>query len=153
MPWKWTSSRPARHPVTPLRRDAIQLRTCSPPASSVQHPLTQGRQHMTGSGCCTGAESSVDWTGTFGFVLLPGAVIGGLLGWAEYARRTGVRPGRRWLALSPFLFAAVLVPGLAVHTLARDRAGHWPRAKLTGRLRESRGAPPARLDACAGRLC
>jgi hypothetical protein len=59
-----------------------------------------------------GAESAVDWANTFGFILLPGAVIGGLLGWAEHARRTGGLPGRRWLTLSPFLFAAVLVPGL-----------------------------------------
>lgn len=59
-----------------------------------------------------GAESTVDWTGTFGLVLLPGAVIGGLLGWAEYARRSGGRPGGWWLALSPFLFAVVLLPGV-----------------------------------------
>jgi len=59
-----------------------------------------------------GTESTVDWTNTFGFVLLPAGVAGGLLGWAEYARRRGGAPGWRWLALSPFLLAAVLLRGL-----------------------------------------
>jgi hypothetical protein len=53
-------------------------------------------------------DSSVSWSGTFGYILLPGLVIGLLLGWAEHLRRTGGRPGWRWLALSPLLFAAVL---------------------------------------------
>jgi hypothetical protein len=52
--------------------------------------------------------SSVSWSGTFGYVLLPGLAIGLLLGWAEHIRRTGGRRGWRWLALSPLLFAAVL---------------------------------------------
>jgi hypothetical protein len=59
-----------------------------------------------------GADSSVSWAGTFGWILLPGVVTGVLLGWAEYLRRTGGRPGWRWLALSPLIFASVLVPGL-----------------------------------------
>jgi hypothetical protein len=53
-------------------------------------------------------ESSVSWSGTFGYVLLPGLAIGMTLGWAEHVRRTGGRRGWRWLALSPLLFAAVL---------------------------------------------
>ena len=52
--------------------------------------------------------SSVSWSGTFGYILLPGLVIGMLLGLAEHVRRTGGRRGWRWLALSPLLFAAVL---------------------------------------------
>jgi hypothetical protein len=52
--------------------------------------------------------SSVSWSGTFGYILLPGVAIGMLLGWAEHLRRTGGRRGWRWLALSPLLFAAVL---------------------------------------------
>lgn len=52
--------------------------------------------------------SSVSWSGTFGYILLPGLVIGMLLGWAEHLRRTGGRRGWRWLALSPLLFAAIL---------------------------------------------
>lgn len=53
-------------------------------------------------------ESTVSWSGTFGWVLLPGLVTGMLLGWAEHLRTTGGRRGWRWLALSPLLFAAVL---------------------------------------------
>lgn len=59
-----------------------------------------------------GAESGVSWGGTFGWIPLPGVVTGLLLGWAEYLRRTGGRRGWRWLALSPLLFASVLLPGL-----------------------------------------
>jgi hypothetical protein len=40
-----------------------------------------------------GAESSVFWAGTFGWILLPGVVAGLLLGWAEHVRRTGVGAG------------------------------------------------------------
>jgi hypothetical protein len=46
--------------------------------------------------------------GTFGYILLPGLLIGLLLGWAEHLRRTGGRRRWRWLALSPLLFAAIL---------------------------------------------
>jgi hypothetical protein len=53
-------------------------------------------------------QSSVSWSGTFGYILLPGLAIGMLLGWAEHLRRTGGRRGWRWLALSPLLFTAVL---------------------------------------------
>ena len=53
-------------------------------------------------------DSSVTWSGTFGYILLPGLVIGLLLGWAEHLRRTGGRRHWRWLALSPLLFTAVL---------------------------------------------
>jgi hypothetical protein len=60
-----------------------------------------------------GPESGATWLGTFGWILVPGAAIGALLGWAEHLRRTGGRRGWRWLALSPLLFASVLVAGLA----------------------------------------
>jgi hypothetical protein len=53
-------------------------------------------------------DSQVHWLGTFGYVLLPGIVVGLLLGWAEHIRRTGGRRGWRWLSLSPLLFAAIL---------------------------------------------
>jgi hypothetical protein len=59
-----------------------------------------------------GADSGVSWGLTFGYILLPGAVIGGLLGWAESLRRAGDRPVRRSVAYAPLLFAAVLVPGV-----------------------------------------
>jgi hypothetical protein len=54
------------------------------------------------------AESNVSWSGTFGYILLPGLLIGLLLGWAEHIRTTGGRRGWRWLAAAPLLFAAVL---------------------------------------------
>lgn len=54
-------------------------------------------------------DSSVSWSGTFGYILLPGLLIGLLLGWAEHLRRSGGRRHWRWLALSPLLFAAVLL--------------------------------------------
>ena len=55
-----------------------------------------------------GSASGVQWAGTFGWILLPGVVVGGLLGWAEHLRRTGGRRGWRWLALAPLLFASVV---------------------------------------------
>ena len=59
-----------------------------------------------------GADSGVQWVHTWGFILLPGALIGALLGWSEHLRRTGGRPRWHLLALSPLLFAAILVRGL-----------------------------------------
>ena len=53
-------------------------------------------------------DSSVSWSGTFGYILLPGLLVGLLLGWAEHLRRTGGERRWRWLALSPVLFAAVV---------------------------------------------
>lgn len=53
-------------------------------------------------------DSSVSWTGSFGYILLPGLLVGLLLGWAEHLRSTGGRRGWRWLALAPLLFAAIL---------------------------------------------
>ena len=53
-------------------------------------------------------DSSVSWSGTFGYILLPGLLIGLLLGWAEHLRRTGGQRHWRWLALSPLLFSAIL---------------------------------------------
>lgn len=56
-----------------------------------------------------GIDSTVDWAGTFGWILLPGVLVGALLAWAEHIRRSGGRPGWRWLALSPLLFSAILL--------------------------------------------
>ncbi len=56
-----------------------------------------------------GEDSDVDWVLTFVWLLLPGIVVGALLAWAEYIRRTGGRPRWRWLALSPLVFAGVLL--------------------------------------------
>lgn len=59
-----------------------------------------------------GPRSAVEWGPTFGYILLPGAVIGALLGWAEILRRTGGGPARHRLAYAPLLFGAVLLPAL-----------------------------------------
>jgi hypothetical protein len=56
-----------------------------------------------------GPDAGVEWAGTFVWVLLPGAVIGALLGWAEHRRWSGPVPCRRWLIWAPMLFAAVLL--------------------------------------------
>jgi hypothetical protein len=56
-----------------------------------------------------GPNAGVEWTGTFLWVLMPGAVIGALLASAEYRRWRGAVPHRRWLIWSPMLFAAVLL--------------------------------------------
>jgi hypothetical protein len=73
-----------------------------------------------------GPESTFDWFGTFEGVLLPGAVVGGLLGWAAHLwRRPGGRPPR-WLAAAPLVFVlatpsvlvSVFVDGLGGGALA-----------------------------------
>ena len=54
----------------------------------------------------------MSWGGTFGWILLP-VLSPGLLGGAEYLRRTGGRRGWRWLALSPpLLFCERAASGL-----------------------------------------
>ncbi|MEU7898427.1 hypothetical protein AB0B45_36890 [Nonomuraea sp. NPDC049152] len=72
-----------------------------------------------------GTDSQIDWAGTFAAILLPGAVTGGLLGWAEHLRRTGGRPRWRWLALAPLAFAVapMLMPGALVQFLTQGLGG------------------------------
>ena len=67
--------------------------------------------------------SEVTWLGTFGWLLAPGVVVGGLLGWALYWRRHGGPPRARWLVLSPFLFAALLLPPLVTLDFGNFLAG------------------------------
>lgn len=59
-------------------------------------------------GLLAGESSSFSWSGTFVAFLLPATVVGGLLGWAEYSRRTGSRATWRWTALTPLLFIVML---------------------------------------------
>jgi hypothetical protein len=90
------------------------------------HP-TAARTVLVGAGCglawsgalrgwmtaLAGPESTVTWTGTVGGVLLPGTVVGGLLGWAQARRRAGSPPSG-WLVASPALLglAPLAVPGV-----------------------------------------
>ncbi|NUR24790.1 MAG: hypothetical protein HOV83_02890 [Catenulispora sp.] len=56
-----------------------------------------------------GAASAVSWSGTFGWIIVPGVAVGMLLAWAGHLRRTGGPERlRRWLACSPLLLSAVL---------------------------------------------
>jgi hypothetical protein len=88
---------------------------------------TAARLALVGAGCglawscalrgwmmaIAGPESTVTWAGTFGGVLAPAAVVGGLLGWAEARRRAG-RPPSGVLVASPVLLglAPLAVPGV-----------------------------------------
>jgi hypothetical protein len=56
-----------------------------------------------------GAATEFLWVGTYLWIVLPGVIIGTLLGLAEYRRHAGLTRGRRWLIWSPLLFAAVLL--------------------------------------------
>jgi hypothetical protein len=67
-----------------------------------------------------GAQSEVSWNGTFGAILAPGAVAGGLLGLAEHLRLVG-STRRGWLLLAPFAF--VLTPGSIEDLISDGGAG------------------------------
>jgi hypothetical protein len=56
--------------------------------------------------------STVGWLGTVG-VLAAGAVTGALLGWAEFARRSGRRRHVRLLVLAPLIMATITLVGIA----------------------------------------
>jgi hypothetical protein len=81
-----------------------------------------------------GGASAFHWVGTFAQILLPGAIIGALLGWAEFMRRTGGRPRWRLLALSPLLFtvAPLLTPGALWALLTTGIGGGALAVSLTG---------------------
>ena len=103
--------------------------------------------------------SNVTWL-TLVLVLLPGTIIGALLGWSAYLRSKGVR-GSRWLVFSPVLFASALLdPEIFLRSdhgrhrcwgahRHRDRTLHRLRAVASslvdppGGLRSRRGPRPA----------
>jgi hypothetical protein len=56
-----------------------------------------------------GNQARVDAIATLAFVLLPGTVIGALIGWAQGRRRSGPVPHRGLVVWTPMLFAATLL--------------------------------------------
>lgn len=72
-----------------------------------------------------GWASHFDWYGTYVAILLPGLLVGGLLGWAESRRRRGLTRGWGWLAASPLLFAVFVFvqPGALVTFLTKGLGG------------------------------
>ncbi|WP_084103245.1 hypothetical protein [Demequina sp. NBRC 110056] len=70
-----------------------------------------------------GPVSTFTWWGTFGAILLPGAVAGGLLGWA-WSRATLGRPSA-WFALAPAVLAVapMLEPGALADLLTQGLGG------------------------------
>jgi hypothetical protein len=81
-----------------------------------------------------GPASTFSWWGTFGAILLPGAIAGGLLGWAEALRRAGGRRGWRWLALAPLALAIapLIMPGAVAALLTEGLGGGAIAVSLMG---------------------
>lgn len=81
-------------------------------------------------------SSRVEWVGTFAQILLPGVVIGVLLGIAEHLRRTGGRPGWRWLAAAPALFAITpqFTPGALITLITTGIGSAAIAVSITGLL-------------------
>lgn len=72
-----------------------------------------------------GPTSAFTFTGTFGIIIPAGTVVGALLGWAEYQRRTGHQ--YRLLILSPLLLGIVpLVQPGALEALVTTGDGGAP---------------------------
>ncbi len=129
-------------------------------------PLSGARFALVGAGCglawscalrgwmtaIAGPESTVTWTGTFGGVLVPATVVGGLLGWAEARHRAG-RPPSGWLVASPLLLglAPLAVPGVLDSLLATGQGsgalGMVGLAMLAGSSVSGRGSRRRRIAA------
>lgn len=100
-----------------------------------------GRLALAGAGCgltwscalrcwmvaVAGPESTITWAGTLGGVLAPGALVGGLLGWAEWRRRAG-KPPSGWLVASPTLLglAPLAVPGVLTALMSTGQGSGAP---------------------------
>ena len=87
-----------------------------------------------------GPESTFDWFGTFEGVLLPGVVVGALLGWAAHLQGRG-SPPPRWLVAAPLVFVlatpsvlvSVFVDGLGGGAIAVPLFGMAGGYALAGR--------------------
>ncbi|WP_139206796.1 hypothetical protein [Geodermatophilus poikilotrophus] len=98
-----------------------------------------------------GDESTFTWTGTFLCLLLPGAIVGGLLGRALDLQRAGRQP--RWLTLAPFIFplGPLMIPGALGHLFKTGEGSASIimvlLAMLAGRSLSGRGRLVARVPA------
>ncbi len=72
-----------------------------------------------------GYASRFEWGGTFAGILVPGVIVGGLLGLAAARIATGRTRGVRWFILSPLLFAVapLLLPGALLVFLTQGLGG------------------------------
>jgi len=72
-----------------------------------------------------GVVSEVSWAGTFLAILLPGAVAGGLLGWAAHQRLTRADGPSRWLVAAPLVLAIapMLLPGALLELFTNALGG------------------------------
>ena len=128
--------------------------------------LAGARLALVGAGCglawscalrgwmtaIAGPESTVTWTGTFGGVLVPATVVGGLLGLAEARHRAG-RPPSGWLVASPLLLglAPLAVPGVLASLVTTGQGsgalGMVALAMLGGYSMSGRGSRRRRIAA------
>jgi len=97
-----------------------------------------------------GTESSFTWTGTFLHVLLPGVLVGGLLGWAEALRQSCGHRRWRWVALAPALFIIALTDPQNFTALIQTGMGWSPRRSFGWTARRLR-ARSSRAGLVTGR--
>ncbi len=95
-----------------------------------------------------GPESTFTFTGTFGIIIPTGAIVGALLGWAEYQHRSGHQ--YRMLVLVPLLIG--IIPDLATATLDPGPIGLALVAMVGGYAISGRGPRWTRIVAGAVNL-
>jgi hypothetical protein len=127
-------ARPAAHQAAPVPRTAPLHSTVPFVAIGITCGIAWAAGFRSYMVELVGPESTFTWWGTFGAILLPGAVAGGLLGWAEALRRAGGRRGWRWLALAPLAFAVapLFMPGAIAGLLTEGLGGGAIAVSLTG---------------------
>lgn len=98
-----------------------------------------------------GTESSFTWTGTFLLVLLPGVLVGGLLGWAEALRQSCGHRRWRWVALAPALFIIALTDPQNFTALIQTGMGGGALGVVFGRAARRLRARSSRAGLVTGR--
>ncbi|WP_130177805.1 hypothetical protein [Cryobacterium sp. SO1] len=98
-----------------------------------------------------GPGSTVSWLETFAAILLPGVIVGGLLGWAHTIRLRGGRGRWRWLGAAPaaFAIAPMLLPDALLALFTQGLGGGAIAVALLaiggGFAISGRGRLPARI--------